>query len=137
MRTTASPVDNMLAETLKMIPAPMGFAEIYTALQQGTIDGELLSLADYYTSRRGDVLHYTLPTSHSFTCMVGVISKSYWDSLPSDGSGRPEESRLRSLRLRSGTGGQDGRRRPEIQRTEQDDHPSLPGRKPAPPSLRR
>ena len=84
MRTTASPVDNMLAETLKMIPAPMGFAEIYTALQQGTIDGELLSLADYYTSRRGDVLHYTLPTSHSFTCMVGVISKSYWDSLPSD-----------------------------------------------------
>lgn len=84
MRTTASPVDNMLAETLKMIPAPMGFAEIYTALQQGTIDGELLSLADYYTSRRGDVLHYTLPTSHSYTCMVGVISKSYWDALPAD-----------------------------------------------------
>ncbi len=84
MRTTASPVDNMLAETLKMIPAPMGFAEIYTALQQGTIDGELLSLADYYTSRRGDVLHYTLPTSHSYTCMVGVISKSYWDGLPAD-----------------------------------------------------
>lgn len=84
MRTTASPVDNMLAETLKMVPAPMGFAEIYTALQQGTIDGELLSFADYYTTRRGDVLHYTLPTSHSYTCMVGVISKSYWDSLPAD-----------------------------------------------------
>ena len=84
MRTTASPVDNMLAETLKMIPAPMGFAEIYTALQQGTIDGELLSFADYYTSRRGDVLHYALPTSHSYTSMVGLISKSYWDSLPSD-----------------------------------------------------
>ena len=84
MRTTASPVDNMLAETLKMVPAPMGFAEIYTALQQGTIDGELLSFADYYTTRRGDVLHYTLPTSHSYTSMVGVISRSYWDSLPAD-----------------------------------------------------
>lgn len=84
MRTTASPVDNTLAETLKMVPAPMGFAEIYTALQQGTIDGELLSFADYYTSRRGDVIHYVLPTAHSYTSMVGVISKSYWDSLPAD-----------------------------------------------------
>lgn len=82
MRTTASPVDNTLAETLKMIPAPMGFAEIYTALQQGTIDGELLSFADYLSSRRGDVIHHVLPTNHSFTSMIGVINKSYFDSLP-------------------------------------------------------
>lgn len=82
MRTTASPVDNMLAETLKMIPAPMGFAEIYTALQQGTIDGELLSFADYLSSQRGDVIHHVLPTNHSFTSMVGVINKAYFDSLP-------------------------------------------------------
>ncbi|MDO5537757.1 MAG: TRAP transporter substrate-binding protein, partial [Desulfovibrionaceae bacterium] len=84
MRTTASQVDNMLAETLKMTPAPMGFAEIYTALQQGTIDGELISFADYFSNRRGDVIHYALPTSHSFTCMVGLISRSYYDSLPAD-----------------------------------------------------
>ncbi len=84
MRTTASLVDNMLAETLKMVPAPMGFGEVYTALQQGTIDGELLSFADYYSSRRDDVAHYALPTGHSYTSMVGLISKSYWDSLPSD-----------------------------------------------------
>lgn len=84
MRTTASPVDNIQAEVLKMIPAPMGFGEVYTALQQGTIDGELLSFADYYSSRRDDVSHFALPTSHSYTSMVGVISKSYWDSLPAD-----------------------------------------------------
>ncbi|WP_165078332.1 MULTISPECIES: TRAP transporter substrate-binding protein [unclassified Desulfovibrio] len=82
MRTTASPVDNATAEALKMTPSPMGFAEVYTALQQGTIDGELLSFGDYYSSRRGDVVHHALPTQHSFTSMVGVINKQYFDSLP-------------------------------------------------------
>ncbi|WP_297047247.1 TRAP transporter substrate-binding protein [uncultured Desulfovibrio sp.] len=84
MRTTASPVDNATAETLKMNPAPMGFEEVYTALQQGTIDGELLSFADYLSLRRGDVVHYALPTQHSFTSMFGVINKKYFDSLPPD-----------------------------------------------------
>lgn len=84
MRTTASPVDNATAEALKMTPSPMGFGEVYTALQQGTIDGELLSFADYLSSRRGDVIHYALPTNHNFTIMVGVINKQYFDSLPPD-----------------------------------------------------
>ncbi len=84
MRTTASPVDNLLAETLRMTPAPMGFAEVYTALQQGTVDGELISLSDIKTFSRGDVLRYVLPTSHSYTSMIGLISRSYWDKLPAD-----------------------------------------------------
>lgn len=84
MRTTASPVDNLLAESLKMTPAPMGFAEVYTALQQGTVDGELISLSDIKTFSRGDVLRHVLPTSHSYTSMIGLISRSYWDKLPAD-----------------------------------------------------
>lgn len=84
MRTTASQVDNMLAETLKMTPAPMGFSEVYTALQQGTVDGELISLSDIKTFSRGDVLRYVLPTAHSYTSMVGLINREYWDKLPAD-----------------------------------------------------
>ncbi len=84
MRTTASPVDNLTAETLGMIPCPMGFGEVYTALQQGTVDGELIGIGDYYAARRGDVIHNALLTSHNYTIMIGFISKSYWDSLPAD-----------------------------------------------------
>jgi len=65
-------------------PIPMAFGEVYTALQQGTIDGVDTSVIYVQDGNFQEVTKYCTLTNHSALQMVTFINQDYFDSLPED-----------------------------------------------------
>ena len=84
IRTMENPIHMDAWKSLGALPTPMAFAEVFTALQQGTIDGQENPLAIISTSRLYEVQKYVALTNHNYSPMVLVISKKVWDSFPDD-----------------------------------------------------
>jgi tripartite ATP-independent transporter DctP family solute receptor len=62
-------------------PTPIPYGELYTALQQGMIDGAENNPPSYFTSRHYEVAkHYSLD-EHTRVPDVVIFSKPIWDSL--------------------------------------------------------
>ena len=71
-----------LIVTLGGGPTPIPYGELYTALQQGMIDGAENNPPSFYTSRHYEVAkHYALD-EHTRVPDVVIFSQSVWDSLP-------------------------------------------------------
>ena len=62
----------------------MNFGEVYSALQQGVIDGEENPLAIIDSARLYEVQKYLSTTGHVFAVYLPVISKAFFDALPED-----------------------------------------------------
>lgn len=74
----------LFLETFKAFganPTPMGFAELYTALQQGTVDGQENPLTVIFGSRFYEVQKYLTLTNHSITTQPLTISERFWNTL--------------------------------------------------------
>jgi len=84
IRTMENPIHLDAWKALGASPTPMAFAEVFTALQQGTIDGQENPLAIISTSRLYEVQKYVALTNHNYSPMVLIISKKVWDSFPDD-----------------------------------------------------
>ncbi len=65
-------------------PIPMSFSEIYTALQQGTIDGVDTSVIYVQDGNFQEVAKYCTLTNHTALQMVTFINQDFFDSLPED-----------------------------------------------------
>ncbi|SMP53301.1 TRAP transporter substrate-binding protein [Anoxynatronum buryatiense] len=65
-------------------PIPMSFGEIYTALQQGTIDGVDTSIIYVIDGNFQEVAEYCTETNHSALQMVTFINQDFYNSLPAD-----------------------------------------------------
>ncbi len=65
-------------------PVPMSFGEIYTALQQGTIDGVDTSVIYVQDGNFQEVTKYCTLTNHTALQMVTFINQDFFDSLPAD-----------------------------------------------------
>lgn len=65
-------------------PTPMAFNEVYTGLQQGTIDGQDNGIVLTYTMKFHEVLKYYSFTEHCFSANIITISEAFWQSLPED-----------------------------------------------------
>lgn len=65
-------------------PIPMSFGEIYTALQQGTIDGVDTSIIYVIDGNFQEVAKYCTETNHSALQMVTFINQDFYNSLPAD-----------------------------------------------------
>ncbi len=84
IRTMENPIHLDAWKALGALPTPMAFAEVFTALQQGTIDGQENPLAIISTSRLYEVQKYVALTNHNYSPMVLIISKKVWDTFPDD-----------------------------------------------------
>ncbi len=62
-------------------PTAMAFSEVYTACQQGTVDGFELPTASVYSGAYWEVCDYYSLTEHLFTALDLCISGMTWDSL--------------------------------------------------------
>ncbi|MBA7617235.1 hypothetical protein ES703_24547 [subsurface metagenome] len=72
----------------------MPYAEIYTALQRGVIDGALIVLDGISSLKLFEVATYlTEPWAGPHTLFATVINKDVWDRLPADVKSLMEESR--------------------------------------------
>lgn len=65
-------------------PTPMSWNEIYTGLQQGTIDGQDNSSEQTYLARFHEVQKYYSTINHTLSNGLNICKKSYIESLPED-----------------------------------------------------
>jgi len=65
-------------------PTPMAWSEVYTALQQGTIDGQENPIAIVYTSKLNEVQKYLALTGHFYSPALLLMSIKAYNSLPED-----------------------------------------------------
>ncbi len=65
-------------------PMPMAFGEVYTALSQGTIDGQENPPAVIHSAKLYEVQKYISLTGHIYSPVVVTISEDFYQSLPED-----------------------------------------------------
>jgi len=66
------------------IPQVMAFSEVYTALQQGVVDGEENTPSNKYTQKMHEVQKYMTMSDHGVVMYAVVVNKKFWDGLPPD-----------------------------------------------------
>jgi tripartite ATP-independent transporter DctP family solute receptor len=81
MRVQPSPSAIRMVELLGAQPTPIAFGELYSALQQGVVDGAENSIGALTQVRHGEVSkHYSL-NEHTMVPAVYFMSTAAWDSL--------------------------------------------------------
>jgi len=65
-------------------PQIMPFSEVYTALEQGVIDGQENTWFNMYTQKFNEVQKYITETDHGYLGYVLLTSRKFWNSLPPD-----------------------------------------------------
>lgn len=71
-------------DTIKALggtPVPLPYGELYSAMQQGVVDGAENNIPSYYSSRHYEVKNVFSQDQHTVVPDVLVISTSVWDSL--------------------------------------------------------
>jgi tripartite ATP-independent transporter DctP family solute receptor len=80
--------DKIRLDTFKglgALPVPMAFAELYSALQQGAVDGQENPLAIIFSSNFFEVQKYLSLTNHVWSSATLVMAKGVWDKVsPAD-----------------------------------------------------
>ena len=77
----------VLEEQFKVVganPQMMPFSEVYSALQQGVIDGQENTNSNIYTKKFYEVSKYMTVSNHGYLGYLVVMSKKFWNSLPAD-----------------------------------------------------
>ncbi|HWP51494.1 MAG TPA: TRAP transporter substrate-binding protein [Clostridia bacterium] len=69
---------------LGAIPTPMSFSELFTALQQKTVDGQENPTALIYNNALYETQSYMSVTEHVFTAIGMCIAGEFYNSLPAD-----------------------------------------------------
>jgi tripartite ATP-independent transporter DctP family solute receptor len=97
LRVLPSKTAHEMITTLGGGPTPIPFGELYTALQQGMIDGAENNPPSLFTSRHYEVAkHYSLD-EHTRVPDVVIFSKQIWDGLDPQVQGWIREAALDSV----------------------------------------
>jgi tripartite ATP-independent transporter DctP family solute receptor len=83
-RVIGSPSFIALFRALGANPTPMPFGELYSALQQGVVDGAENDLLTYLTSRHSEVAKHVALTHHMMLVNALFISETVWKTYPPD-----------------------------------------------------
>jgi tripartite ATP-independent transporter DctP family solute receptor len=83
VKVRVQPSDLMVDEIKAMggTPTPMPYAEVYTGLKTGLVDGAENNLPSYEEAKHFEVARVYSETQHSMTPEVLVFSKKVWDTL--------------------------------------------------------
>lgn len=84
MRVVENPSSMDWFERIGTVPTPMAFNELYTALQQGVVDGQDNGPGLTYGSKFSEVQPYYTYTEHIYSVLAFLVSKKTWDKLPED-----------------------------------------------------
>jgi TRAP-type C4-dicarboxylate transport system substrate-binding protein len=81
MRTMENPVHIQAYKAFGIIPTPMAFTEVFTALQQGTVDGQENPLSVITSAKLDQVQKYLTLTGHVYSPALILMNKGQWDKL--------------------------------------------------------
>jgi len=84
IRVMNNPVYLSLMREFNALPTPMAFTELYTALQQGVVDGQENPIATIEENKIYEIQKYMTLTNHTFGASSLVMSEEYYQGLPED-----------------------------------------------------
>ena len=81
MRTMENPVHVAAYKGFGIVPTPMAFPEVFTALQQGTVDGQENPLSVIMAAKFDQVQKHLTLTGHVYSPAIFLMSKGVFDKL--------------------------------------------------------
>jgi C4-dicarboxylate-binding protein DctP len=84
MRIQSSKVLEAEMKALGVNPQVMAFSEVYSALQQGVVDGAENPLSNLYTQKMHEVQKHLTLSDHGYLGYAVIVNKKFWDDLPAD-----------------------------------------------------
>lgn len=84
LRTMQVPMHIAFWESIGAAPTPMAFPEVFTALQQGVVDGVENPFELMYSAKFTEVSSYTTELRWIYDPEVLIIGKSFFDGLPTE-----------------------------------------------------
>jgi tripartite ATP-independent transporter DctP family solute receptor len=81
MRTMENPIHIQAYKQFGILPTPMAFTEVFTALQQGTVDGQENPLSVITAAKLDQVQKNLTLTGHVYSPAVFLMNKAQWDKL--------------------------------------------------------
>jgi TRAP-type transport system periplasmic protein len=81
LRVIPNPVYLETFKAFKANPVPMAFGELYTALENKTVDGQENPYSVILSNKFYEVQKYVSATNHTFTQNIIIVSKKFWDKL--------------------------------------------------------
>ena len=84
IRVMQNPIHLATWKALGANPTPMPFSELFTAMQQKTVDGQENPIPTIYLSKYSEVQKFVTLTGHVYTPHILIIGKKLWDSLPKE-----------------------------------------------------
>jgi len=81
MRTMENPIHIQAYKQFGILPTPMAFTEVFTALQQGTVDGQENPLSVISAAKFEQVQKYMTLTGHVYSPALILMNKAKWDKL--------------------------------------------------------
>ena len=81
MRTMENPVHVAAYKGFGIVPTPMAFPEVFTALQQGTVDGQENPLSVIMAAKFDQVQKFLTLTGHVYSPCIFLMNKASFDKL--------------------------------------------------------
>ena len=82
IRVMEQPIYIEMMKILGASPTPMAFGELFTAMQQGVVDGQENPAAHIFTSRFFEVQKYISLTAHTYSAEPLLVAMGVWSKLP-------------------------------------------------------
>lgn len=82
IRVQEAPIWFELMKALEASAVPVSFNELYTALQQGMVDGQENPIASIYTSKFNEVQKYLTLDGHTYAAVSMIMNKDFFDKQP-------------------------------------------------------
>jgi tripartite ATP-independent transporter DctP family solute receptor len=81
LRTQESPTSMRMVQVLGGSPTPIAWGELYSALQQGVVDGAENNPPSFFLSRHYEVCRYYSLDEHTAVPDVLLVGTRFWDGL--------------------------------------------------------
>ncbi|NDI33257.1 TRAP transporter substrate-binding protein [Chengkuizengella sediminis] len=83
-RVMSSKVLEAQFESVSAVPTPMPFSEVYSALEQGVINGQENTLSNIYSKKFHEVQKYMTISNHGYLGYAVITNIEFWNGLPDD-----------------------------------------------------
>lgn len=84
LRTMALPLHQEIVKALGASPTTVAWAEVYTSLQTGVVDGQMNPISIIAMAKFQEVQKYITLTNHLYAPYVWVINPKFFNDLPAD-----------------------------------------------------
>ncbi len=84
LRVIPNPVYLETFKAFKANPVPMAFGELYTALENKTVDGQENPYSVILSNKFYEVQKFVSATNHTYTQNILIVSKKFWDRLSAE-----------------------------------------------------